>query len=548
MNIRNCVLGCVFLAALGAASVAPFFFAAGGGMAQAHDITIHWMRMIKFDEVLRSGVWFPRWLGGMNDGYGVATMIYYPPLFYYLAAGAHAVLGGWVASLAAVAMLTASASGLCFYFYVRLFIDRTPALVASAAYLLLPYHLIDLYHRGAFPELIAFVWMPLVMYGFTKAVWRTTGSSIVLSGAAFALLIVTHPPMAYLFSICLAVYAAAWSGAAKNLKPGLIAVTVGALGAGLAAFYAVPAVLETGYARQTVTEQFKYPESYIASLLSSGGFFGMLGVAAVVTASLLIVFAMMGPPENSSGRVAWTGWVLAGAFALLLMTPACAVLTRFLPRFESIAFSWRSLAILTMAVSVLAGTALQRVTEDGRRARARIVFGMAAGAVVFSVAASAAASNLRVAFDPPARYVEEEFLPISDSKTAAAIPIETMGGATARASMLEWKPQERLISTRSSEQFILNVATYDFPGWTARIDGEPAGLRRNENAGVISIEAPAGEHVLRLTFENTPVRRRAAQISMVSVVVCAVLLAGSFWPAARALFGRRNWRSGGIVA
>src|ERR1044072_4599162 len=77
------------------ASSLPFFYAAQGNMPEAGDLIIHWPRMLMFDEVLRSGVWYPRWLGGMNYGYGAATTMFYAPFVYYCLLAADAPLGAW---------------------------------------------------------------------------------------------------------------------------------------------------------------------------------------------------------------------------------------------------------------------------------------------------------------------------------------------------------------------------------------------------------------------------------------------------------------------
>ena len=65
------LLLCVMAAAV--LSELPYFYASGGRLPQAHDLTVHWIRAVQFDETLRSGIWYPRWLGGMNYGYGAAT-------------------------------------------------------------------------------------------------------------------------------------------------------------------------------------------------------------------------------------------------------------------------------------------------------------------------------------------------------------------------------------------------------------------------------------------------------------------------------------------
>src|SRR5436305_14334169 len=105
----------LLLALIGAAALAsslPFFYAAQGQMPEAGDLIVHWPRILAFDETLRSGVWLPRWLGGMNGGYGAATTLFYAPLLYYTLSAAHAITNDWASALEVVIALAATGSGV----------------------------------------------------------------------------------------------------------------------------------------------------------------------------------------------------------------------------------------------------------------------------------------------------------------------------------------------------------------------------------------------------------------------------------------------------
>src|SRR5436853_2172738 len=533
VSTRRSDLAILSLAAV--VSVAPFFFAASGRMPRSHDISIHWMRMIAFDEVLRSGVWFPRWLGRMNDGYGAATTIFYPPFFYYLASAAHGVLDDWQASLLAAATASSLGSGLCFYGYLRLIVNRVPALTASVVYILAPYHLIDLYHRGAFPELIAFVWMPAVMYSFTKAAREGNSFYIAIGSGDFALLILTHPPEAYLFTLSLGIYAICWAIMSRSFRPALTAAGIAVLGLGLASFYAMPALLETGYIQHTILDKFKYSESYIPGLISGGGFGAMLGITAIATAAVAAISAAIGLPASLKNNAPWVGWVLVGVFAVLMMTSLGNPIAARLPRFDSVAFSWRWLAVLTMASSVLVGMGFEdAIHRPAKISRVGWISTFLAGPILFGIFASGYASNLRVAFEPPDRFIEQDFTPAPDSSSVDSLePMVEAAIGSDTAMLIEWKPQERVVVTRSPVRFTLRIPTYDFPGWAAEIDGASAEIHRENTKGLISINVPEGEHTVRVTFRNTPLRLRAEQLSIVSSGVIVMLLIGAILGRAR---------------
>jgi hypothetical protein len=55
-----------------------------------------------------------------------------------------------------------------------------------------------------------------------------------------------------------------------------------------------------------------------------------------------------------------------------------------------------------------------------------------------------------------------------------------------------------------------------FPGWQAKLNGEPISLAPHPGSGLIDLSLPAGNHTLTLTFGETPLRRLADIISIVA--------------------------------
>ena len=523
--------------AVAVVSELPFFYAAHGHLPQAHDLMVHWMRAMQFDETLRSGVWYPRWLGGMNYGYGAATTLFYAPLAYYATSATHALLGDWSHAIQAVVLAAGAASAASFFLYARTFLSSTASAVAALVYLLLPYHLIDLYHRAALPELIAFVWMPLIMLAINSATKRLSARSVIGGAIAYGLLVVTHPPVAYLFSISLIVFALARVVVEKNWRIIASASCIVTIGAGLSAFYWVPAMGEVGLVKQTVTRFFRDQKGYISDLAATAGFGRLLAASALLTLVLMLLFAM---PAKSAGerdtkhslttqhKVAWTA---VGLLAFLMMTPAAAPIERFLPGISGIAFAWRWQSIEVLAVAVLAGIATEGLMQSGSPHRRFKIVGLSSAAlavIAFGVVGSAMASNLKVSFIPPADAIEEDFTPVDSpsvaelTKGAAAAITPAQPGSSAR--LIHWQPQTRVIETSSSSAATLEVPTFMFPGWIALIDGERISLRSDPRLETIVVDLPPGDHTVTLIFARTETRRRAERISVAALTLCAILL------------------------
>ena len=516
------------------ASSLPFFYAAQGNLPEAGDLIIHWPRMLMFDEALRSGVWYPRWLGGMNHGYGAATTMFYAPFVYYSLSAAHALLGDWVRSVEAVVLFAAIGSAATLYFYARVFLPRVASAIAAMLYLLLPYRLIDLYHRGALAELIAFVWMPLVMLMLDGAVKRPGVRRIVLGAIAYGLLIVTHPPVAYAFSVSLALFIAAWAIKSKSWRPALSGGFIVLLGSALSAFYWLPAILEMSHVNQSVTDLFDNNKGYVTDLLAGSTFEKLIAATVIATSLLFLLFVALTRSKSLSGEESSSnhhiiGWTIVGCVSIIVMLPVAAPVVRLMPGISGMAFLWRWLAITTFATSMLAGAAFEklRVENFKRTGLGLLAIALTVAILVFGVISCARASNLKLQFVAPAECVEQDFTP-KDAPDVRGLPADKTfqmlsDSPDSAARSVEWKPQERVIEVSAATNDTLHVYTFMFPGWEAFVDGHAVPVETHPDLKTMLIDVPQGDHTIRLIFSNTATRLRAQALSLIALSICGLL-------------------------
>src|SRR5688572_9321567 len=123
----------LFALAIGAASVAPFFFSRHeinpqtnevSRLIYTHDLGTHVTIMKQFDDGLRSGVLYPRWLADTDHGYVIATMIYYPPNVFYMCSIIHIFVRDWIDTMFVLAALSVALSGMALFWFLRLFYGR----------------------------------------------------------------------------------------------------------------------------------------------------------------------------------------------------------------------------------------------------------------------------------------------------------------------------------------------------------------------------------------------------------------------------------------
>jgi hypothetical protein len=221
-----------------------------------------------------------------------------------------------------------------------------------------------------------------------------------------------------------------------------------------------------------------------------------------------------------------------------------------MPGISGVAFVWRWLAITSLAVSWLAGAAFEKFyiwrkldTTDfnnkGSRRKSSPGFNQArfqeklaviltAGIVIFGAVSCSRASNLKRRFVEPAELVEQDFTP-SGSPGVYELPKDislqmVSDPSSNRASLIQWKPQERIIEVSCRASDTLHVHTFMFPGWEAYIDGRPAPIRTDDVLKTMLIDVPQGNHIVRLAFANTTMRSRAQSLSLMTLLACALIL------------------------
>ena len=102
------------------------------------------------------------------------------------------------------------------------------------------------------------------------------------------------------------------------------------------------------------------------------------------------------------------------------------------------------------------------------------------------------------------------------------------GGEPGRVEIASDAPERTLLRTDGSAPGVVVVTDAHFPGWEARLDGEPVPLLR-ANLGFRGVAVPPGSHEVELLYRPASLRRGAALAAG-----AALLLGGLAWRSPRA--------------
>lgn len=404
----------LLLFALTLPALAPLF--STGYFYDAHDGRHSVFYLIQFDASFRDGSWWPRWAMHHIQGYGYPTFLIQAPLGFYL--GELFVLLGagftTAAKLSWAVGTLAAAWGM--YALVRHWLTtgnggvqsvRLPAglaeeepnlragnwwvalsaLVAGVLYVYFPYHLADMYVRGALNDTLLLAWLPwlflvfdrLLVFGTARGWQRRLGlAMLVLAGTllthTFALLSIV--PM--LISLALFRLVQGWLQSGLPWRRTLLALTGGLGGLLLCSIFILPLLAEGRYLQQQVyvtnTYDFRNHFVQVGQYFSPFWGFGFSddpqgandGMSFQVGALLLvlIIAAAFGWRRARVAR-AVQGYLLAmGVLLLVVMTPLAQPLWEALPLLAVIQFPWRLLALTGFLFCAVGGLLLANLALD----------------------------------------------------------------------------------------------------------------------------------------------------------------------------------------
>jgi hypothetical protein len=550
----------------------------------AHDAPHTLFFLTEFDAALRDGIWYPGWATDQALGYGYPTFVLYPPLAYYVAEIFHLLGASKVVAIKWTWALATVGAGLAMYAYGRQVAGRQRGVLAAIIYMYVPYHLADIYVRGALAEYAAFVWMPLTLLTFHRLAARATARRIGLAGLAYGALWLTHNGTGLMFTPLLAAYALfrLWveGDSLRTRMTRSSATLAGALlGLGIAAALLLPNLFERAYIAQEqwVRAGYDYSLHFVhpAHLLSSAwgyapgtpGVDGVmsfqLGAVPLILASVAALAAARRPPGERAVALFFTAATL---LAILLMLPVAAPLWDALPIASLIQFPWRLLAPVAVSLSILSGLT---VTKPDARHTADLETGGSQDSsgiestprtrlngpilILAVVAVLASFPYTLPQYTPLPEYAEDPLLSIrfeleySDMRGMTAwtqempatsplveqyqagvdlVTAEVLApGAT--LEMIRAGGASDEVRVDSPEGTALRFYTYYFPGWRVYVDGErlpDTALRPETVYGLLTVDIPPGEHHVLLRWGDTPLRLSGKILTLSSLALALALV------------------------
>lgn len=513
-------------------AIVPMFWL---GVPSGHDFEFHldsWMEVVSH---WHQGILYPHWAGMANFGYGEPRFIFYPPASWMFGA----VLGlvfPWVMVSGVFIWAVLTAAGCSMYVLARRWLPTRDAIFAAAFYAVNPYHLVIVYWRSAFAELMVAVWLPLLLMwvlrleedGRKAMLWLA-----VIVAAAW----LTNVPGGIMVNYSLVLLVCVTAALRRSPRILLYGAAACVLGLGLAGFYILPAMAQQKWVNivSVLSPGVRPQDNFLFTKIADADhnhFNFLVSTIGVLEIVLLAIVAWLARGRREVGSGLWTNLTAWGGVAAMVMLPVTFLFWQYFPQLRYVQFPWRWLLCLNVALALLLSMALRRWLL-----RAAICAAMLVALVLVWHKLqppwwdnSADIRELHDNLEEGRGYESvEEYVPLGArlrgiKKDAPEVVVE--GEKDAEVEMDDWSAETKSFSVKVSRPSRLVLHLFSYPSWKVDLNDKWLTTESHGSAGQLVIPVPAGQNQVRIIFGRTNDGRNGLILSGAAGLVALLVALG----------------------
>jgi len=422
------------------------------------------------------------------------------------------------------------------------------AAAAAVLFTINPYHLVIVYYRSDFAELLASALFPLLVWGSHRVIrdgWR----GVPALAAVFAGIWLSNAPAAVIAAYSLALLLGVGCLLRRSLQPALAGAAAAAGGLGLAAFYVLPAAWEQRWVqiKEALAPSLRPEQNFLfAQSIDPEFVLFNLKVSSIAAGVMLItsLAAIFAARRRREYPDLW--WMMAalGGASIFFMSRVSLALWRFLPELRYLQFPWRWLVPLGMVFAFFVAAA---VVESRRKwvwwLVLLIVIGGSGAAIVRDAWWDTEdVSDLTEAIASGQGYEgTDEYAPLgcnhyllpnggpsSGDEPGPPNPriarLDPLSGKIVPANGIRlhaerWSAEHKVFMEESPNVGMLAIRLINYPAWEVRMDGQDTRTNSLPKTAEMIIPVPAGNHRVEITFRRTWDRTAGWFISGISVIL-----------------------------
>ncbi len=525
---RSSLFHLLLLAGIAFLVIVPCFWA---GIPSGHDFEFHIFSWMEVLAQWRQGIVYPRWDALAHWGYGEARFLFYPPTSWTLGAALGALLP-WKLAPGAFCWIALTLAGWSMYRLAREWLPASDALFAAAFYAINPYHLLLVYWRSSFAEMLAATLLPLLLLAILRlrgpGVSPVLGVSLVLAAAWL-----TNAPAALMIhysaaglGMLLAIHERSW----RPLLRLALAVT---LGFALASFYMLPAIYEERWVNlgEVLSPGVRPQDNFLFTTLAHPDHdrFNLLVSSIAMAEIALLVLVIWVRPNRLQSRILWLLVSVWAAGTAILMFSFSHPLWDYLPKFRYVQLPFRWLLCLNAALAILLAIALQRWTLRVLASAALLAVVLIAGHRIqkpwWDTSSDIQEMSDAMA-DGTGNEGIDEYVPLGTDPYDAdkqAPRVASASGVRLKTQVIRWTAEDRRFLVQTAQPAVLVLRLFDYPAWKTTVNGKPVKTERSEDTGQLLVPVSSGRSEVRVRFTQTWDRQLGGIVSLVSLGVFLTL-------------------------
>lgn len=498
------------------------------GIPSGHDFEFHFNSWVEVLGHWRQGVAFPHWAAWAHYGYGEARFVFYPPFSWTLGGILSAMLP-WNMVPGAFVWLTLTLAGVSMFATAKNWLPYGSALFAAILYALNPYHLIIVYWRSAFAELLAAAYLPLLLLCVLRLEER---GKPMIAPIAFLLAAgwLTNIPSAVMMHYMLAVLVIWIAVSSRRWNVPLYAAIAILAGASLAAFYLLPVWHQRTWVSldQVLSPGVRPQENFLLAHTTDvehDTFNRLVSWVAICEFAALTVLLFVWRAKRVPQL--WRSLLVLGAFSGLIMLTFTSALWNHLPELRYVQFPWRWLLVFNLALALAVSFAIQKWWPRG------VVCLLLLAPVLIGAQRTLApwwdhTGDLREMVDNQHHQIGNEG--VDEYAPAGADPydvdpnaplVKYQGQGSAKISIERWDAEDRVVAVQASAPGGLVLKLFSYPRWKATANG------REESTGItklhqLTVPIQSAGNRIELRFVGGWDRRTGAAISLATLFAIAL--------------------------
>ncbi len=531
----------------------PIFFI---GIPGGADMMQHIQFAKTFDDSISEGSYYPSWAADPNLGKGSVGNRIYPPLAHYTFVLFKTLTGNWFdgVCLSIIALFFLGGTGI--YFWAREFFDESASVFGAITYILLPYHVNQVYGATMYAEFTAGAIAPFCFLFTYKVCRKGNLTNICGLGISFAMLILSHIPLTLFCSISLFIFAL-FSLKGVKFIPAIFRLAIGVfVGILLSSFYWLRMVTEMKYVNHNSEEYYTGYFSY-TNHFQFAKYFPFTGVpfdpsidfgdltllvsTAILVSGAIIYYIKTKETKNFQ----LLNVLIFTAFAFFMSIPLSMFVWKYVPILQKTQFPWRWMTIVEIGTAIFAAAAFTPLIKYFKTPRRYLSF-LFIGFWIVSI--SFIATDIMT---PIITYPKDYFAPIVERwKSVRSHPSwwtvwskpsqvkrELIDSAGLGAKVLianrtveteKWQPTERVFQINEGEAGTFYVETFYYPHWKATVNGQDVEVSPNEN-GLISLPVPTEKSEVKIYFQEPHFVITAFYTSGVAWIIILSFLIFNLW-------------------